>query len=90
MCHKCGTVFAAAEDDQTPPEAGPGAPMEPSEGGAEPPPEPQPVAKRPPEGGGAETPKMVIRRPIDRKVVPKKIIRTPVPKKGDEPDSGAK
>ncbi|MCJ2532756.1 MAG: hypothetical protein LN411_02395, partial [Candidatus Thermoplasmatota archaeon] len=91
VCHKCGTVFAAAEDEQTPPEDdGPGTPVEPSEDGAELPPEPQPAAKKPPEGGAAETPKMVIRRPIDRKVVPKKIIRTPVPKKGDEPDSDAK
>jgi hypothetical protein len=32
---------------------------------------------------------MVIRRPIDRKVVPKKIIRTPVVNKGDEFDSDA-
>ncbi|MGB2825882.1 MAG: CARDB domain-containing protein, partial [Thermoplasmata archaeon] len=89
VCHKCGTVFAVAEDEQTPPEDGPGTPIEPSTGGAEPPPEPSSVARRPPEGGAAEPPKMVIRRPIDRKVVPKKIIRTPVVKKGDDSDSDA-
>jgi ribosomal protein L40E len=93
VCHKCGTVFAAAEDEQTPPdegdEGGPGMLIEPSTGGAESPPEPPPTARRPPEGGAAEPPKMVIRRPIDRKVVPKKIIRTPVVNKGDVSDSDA-
>ena len=92
MCPKCGTVFAVAEDEQTPPEDGPGTPIEPSTEGAEPPPAPSSVGKKPPEGGtggAAEPPKMVIRRPIDRKVVPKKIIRTPVVNKGDESDSDA-
>jgi ribosomal protein L40E len=86
VCHKCGTVFAVAEGEPAlPDEGGPGIPMEPS--AEAPPPMEQPPARRPPEGGAgggaAEAPRMVIRRPIDRKVVPKKIIRTPVDKNGD-------
>jgi ribosomal protein L40E len=71
VCHKCGTVFAGATTQvpgRGPPPAGPAAvtptPMQPE--GA-----PQ---QQPP--GAA--PRMVIRRPIDRKVVPKKIIKTPL------------
>jgi len=74
VCHKCGTVFGskrtgAFDEEQpgTPPAAPPAQDMgeaEPSPSGGE---APKPAA-----------PKMVIRRPIDRKVVPKKIIRAPI------------
>ena len=74
VCHKCGTVFGskrtgALDEEQpgTPPAAPPAQDMdevEPSPSGGE---VPKPAA-----------PKMVIRRPIDRKVVPKKIIRAPI------------
>ncbi len=71
VCHKCGTVFAGATTPvpgKGPPPAGPAtvmpAPLQP-EGAAQ---------QQPP--GAA--PRMVIRRPIDRKVVPKKIIKTPL------------
>jgi len=68
VCHKCGTVFSKEE----PPKKGqPPQGAEPSnvEATAEPvaQAQPQPVA-----------PRMVIRRPIDRKVVPKKIIKSPM------------
>jgi subtilase family serine protease/ribosomal protein L40E len=68
VCHKCGTVFSKEE----PPRKGqPPQGAEPSnvEATAEPTAQaqPQPVA-----------PRMVIRRPIDRKVVPKKIIKSPM------------
>ena len=78
VCHKCGTVFAPtgmAPPKKGPPPAGAG-PTAAAE-------EEQPVQEAgtqaqqgmPPAGGA---PRMVIRRPIDRKVVPKKIIKTPL------------
>lgn len=68
VCHKCGTVFGVQKEmprKGAPPEQG----AQPQEAGAEvqPSQQPMPVA-----------PKMVIRRPIDRKVVPKKIIKSPM------------
>ncbi len=73
VCHKCGTVFAAAKAAPTekkgPPPAAP-----PEEGGA------QPAEEKPAQAGAPPVvaPRMVIRRPVDRKVVPKKIIKTPL------------
>jgi ribosomal protein L40E len=84
VCHKCGTVFAPAEEETPPPEGGVGMPAEQLQ--QEPPTEQPPQVRRPPEGGAGaagEPPKMVIRRPIDRKVVPKKIIRQPVDRDKD-------
>lgn len=75
VCHKCGTVFAAAvtgPPGKRPPAAG--APPE-QEAMEAPEAEPQPQA---PQAAPGAAPRMVIRRPIDRKVVPKKIIKTPV------------
>jgi hypothetical protein len=71
VCHKCGTVFGAAKvppEKKAPPPAGPPAAVEAA------------PAEKPAEAGAppAAAPRMVIRRPIDRKVVPKKIIKTPV------------
>jgi len=69
VCHKCGTVFGAARA-APPPER------------KAPPPAAPPAAGAPPAGTteaampGAPQ-RMVIRRPIEKKVVPKKIIRTP-------------
>jgi ribosomal protein L40E len=76
VCHKCGTVFGAPKEG--PPKKGPplagetpaAAPAE-AEHGAEAP----PTTQAAPAAGVA--PRMVIRRPIEKKVVPKKIIRTP-------------
>ena len=75
VCHKCGTIFAPAEEPALPPEQPVEAPEQPS----------QAPPRRPPPTGGAgpgtaAAPKTVVRRPIDRKVVPKKIIRAPVDK----------
>ncbi|MDH3365592.1 MAG: hypothetical protein OEM29_06300 [Thermoplasmata archaeon] len=71
VCHKCGTIFAPAEETAAPEALPEGeAPEQPA----------QVPPRKPPEGGAAAAPKMVVRRPIDRKVVPKKIIRTPVDK----------
>ena len=68
VCHKCGTVFAKEEPPKVsqPPQGGePPKDEATTEPSAQP--QPQPAA-----------PRMVIRRPIDRKVVPKKIIKSPV------------
>jgi ribosomal protein L40E len=74
VCHKCGTVFAAAGTGpgRRPPSAG--APPEEYEEA------PQAEAReaQTPQAAPGAAPRMVIRRPIDRKVVPKKIIKTPV------------
>jgi ribosomal protein L40E len=76
VCHKCGTVLGAVPQAQPPQQRPP--PAQPPAGmPREAPPvvaEPREPAQQPPQ---AAAPKMVIRRPIDRKVVPKKIIRTP-------------
>jgi len=83
VCHKCGTVFAATAampPRKGPPPAGQGPAAEEEqpvqEAGM------QPQQGMPPAGGA---PRMVIRRPIDRKVVPKKIIKTPL---GEEKTEG--
>ena len=81
VCNKCGTVFGAPKD--APPEEGappspPSAGMEPAPAVVAPPPSQPPAEPGQPQAA----PKMVIRRPIDRKVVPKKIIKTPISKNG--------
>ena len=84
VCHKCGTVFAPS--GVMPPRKGPPPAGTAPTTAAE---EEQPVQEAgmpvlgvPPAGGA---PRMVIRRPIDRKVVPKKIIKTPL---GEEKTEG--
>lgn len=75
VCHKCGTVFAAVKTvppGKRPPAAG-APPEEAAEG-----PEAEPREPQVPQAAPGAAPRMVIRRPIDRKVVPKKIIKTPV------------
>jgi subtilase family serine protease/ribosomal protein L40E len=75
VCHKCGTVFGGTAETPTkkgpPPGAPPAAAVTPS--GA------QQAEQAPTETSAATSaaPRMVIRRPIEKKVVPKKIIRTP-------------
>jgi ribosomal protein L40E len=71
VCHKCGTVFTVEKEAEGPPRIPPKMPPGAAPGAV------QPEAARPAEGAPG-TPKMVIRRPIDRKVVPKKIIKTPL------------
>jgi RNA polymerase subunit RPABC4/transcription elongation factor Spt4 len=81
VCSKCGTVFGAAKVTQS---AGPTPPSPPS-AGAEPAPSLVVSQTQPPVEPGQQpqaAPKMVIRRPIDRKVVPKKIIKTPISRNG--------
>jgi len=95
VCHKCGTVFGVTKE--APPKKGPPP-------AAGPPAAPPPVAppkevERPVEGApptqeaaapSAVAPRMVIRRPIEKKVVPKKIIRSPtgeVKEEGETKDS---
>jgi ribosomal protein L40E len=83
VCHKCGTVFGAVKPSGAPPKKGPPpvemaveeASLTEDRGGTQ-------AQQMPP----AMTPRMVIRRPIDRKVVPKKIIKTPV--SGEEMKEG--
>jgi len=83
VCHKCGTVFAAvragSQERRGPPPGGAAAEQE--EARAEPAQQAQA-----PQAAPAAAPRMVIRRPIDRKVVPKKIIKTPV--EGEEKSEG--
>jgi RNA polymerase subunit RPABC4/transcription elongation factor Spt4/ribosomal protein L40E len=84
VCNRCGTVFGAAketDEGQGPP---PYPPMGGQEQAAQAPPAQQPVEPAQPQ----PAPKMVIRRPIDRKVVPKKIIKTPINQNGSEGDEG--
>ncbi len=81
VCHKCGTVFGAAKPVAAPPKKGP-PPAAPQEEKAV---EEAPQAQQAPP---AVAPRMVIRRPIDRKVVPKKIIKTPVSGEENQSDSG--
>ena len=81
VCSKCGTVFGAAKETQS---VGPAPPSPPS-AGAEPAPSLVVSQTQSPIEPGQQqqaAPKMVIRRPIDRKVVPKKIIKTPISKNG--------
>ena len=89
VCNKCGTVFGAVR--KTPPQQQQPPAMPPSAG----PEQAQPAAvyQQPPADQAgqppqAAAPKMVIRRPIDRKVVPKKVIRTPISGEGENTDSG--
>jgi ribosomal protein L40E len=84
VCHKCGTVFGAVKPAGALSKKGPPpeeraveeAPLTEDRGGT------QAAQQMPP----AMAPRMVIRRPIDRKVVPKKIIKTPV--SGEERKEG--
>ena len=73
VCHKCGTVFAGATT-QVPGRKGP-PPAAPAAVTPAAPAQPEAGAQQQPPGA---PPRMVIRRPIDRKVVPKKIIKTPL------------
>ncbi len=82
VCHKCGTVFGAAKE--TPPKTPPTAPPA-QQAEAEVPPAPPAET---PQAAPAAAPKMVIRRPIDRKVVPKKIIKTPMGEEKSENGNG--
>ena len=85
VCHKCGTVFAATT--AMPPRKGP-PPAGPSQMPQAEQEQPVQEAGMPVQQGaapGAGAPRMVIRRPIDRKVVPKKIIKTPL---GEEKTEG--
>jgi ribosomal protein L40E len=84
VCHKCGTVFGEKKEEPPSRGAPPAAPpAQPSE---------QAPAEAPqtetPQAAPAAAPKMVIRRPIDRKVVPKKIIKTPVGGTEEKSDNG--
>jgi ribosomal protein L40E len=79
VCNKCGTVFAAAATapvERRPPQTPPGGGGMPAQA----PPAQQPSAE-PAQQPAA--PRMVIRRPIDRKVVPKKVIKTPLGGQGE-------
>ena len=84
VCHKCGTVFTGDKDapPKAPPQAPPVQPSLTDPSYAEAAPEAQPTAP-------GTAPRMVIRRPIDRKVVPKKIIKTPTNgESGDQNEGG--
>jgi len=72
VCHKCGTVFGGrgGPSGKGPPSVQSSVPQE------EQPPENQQSITQAAVAPGA-APRMVIRRPIEKKVVPKKIIRTP-------------
>jgi ribosomal protein L40E len=72
VCHKCGTVFGGrgGPGGKGPPSVQASVPQE------EQPPENQQSTTQASVAPGA-APRMVIRRPIEKKVVPKKIIRTP-------------
>ncbi|HEX9908197.1 MAG TPA: CARDB domain-containing protein [Thermoplasmata archaeon] len=90
VCHKCGTVFATMREAQPPARRGP-PPAAPPPGPATQAAPVEPTRQAPTQVTQAleatmpAAPKMVIRRPIDRKVVPKKIIKTPT---GEEPKEG--
>ncbi|MGQ9588094.1 MAG: CARDB domain-containing protein [Thermoplasmata archaeon] len=75
VCHKCGTVFGAAKPAPPAEKKGPPPP-------AAPPVEEVPAAEEKPAQAAVPPPgappRMVIRRPIERKVMPKKIIKTPL------------
>ncbi len=75
VCHKCGTVFGAERAAPPPVRRGP-PPTAPA--AVEPAAPAEREAGAPPAVPPAAAPRMVIRRPIDRKVVPKKIIKTPL------------
>ena len=82
VCHKCGTVFGAREGA-----AGRRGPPPTAEAAEE-----EAVVTEERSGTQAQMqqpvgqPRMVIRRPIEKRVVPKKIIRTPVSGEGAEGD----
>ncbi len=84
VCHKCGTIFSR-EGGRPPGQRPPEGPFEEDLGPTRE--ERAPVERRPPEGGAgaAGASRTVVRRPIDRKVVPKKIIRRPI----DREDEGS-
>ncbi|MEM4233031.1 MAG: hypothetical protein QXZ19_03555, partial [Thermoplasmata archaeon] len=91
VCHKCGTVFGAVKEAPTgkgpPPAAPPAAAAPPAvEKPVERPAEGAPPAAQAAAPPGAQ-PRMVIRRPIEKKVVPKKIIRTPTGELKEEEES---
>ena len=75
VCNRCGTVFGAAEEAPEDQESPPYPPVQGQQPAAQQ--QAQPAQQSP-----QAAPKMVIRRPIDRKVVPKKVIRTPISKDG--------
>jgi ribosomal protein L40E len=86
VCNRCGTVFGSGKEEPSD-EGSP--PYPPVSGQAAQP--STPAAQQPPAQGQQPqqpAPKMVIRRPIDRKVVPKKIIRTPINGEGSEGNEG--
>ncbi len=90
VCHKCGTVFGAekelppGEQPPTPPSSGEALPESSAREFA------PPVEKAQEQGPSqVAAPKMVIRRPIDRKVVPKKIIKTPIAGTSDKNGNGS-
>jgi len=87
VCHKCGTVFGVVKPTGAPPKKGPPPAEQPEEKAVEeaPPTEDRGRAQAQ-QMSPAMAPRMVIRRPIDRKVVPKKIIKTPV--SGEERKEG--
>ncbi|MBU1158218.1 MAG: hypothetical protein KKE24_02650 [Candidatus Thermoplasmatota archaeon] len=91
VCHKCGTVFGV--ETEVPPGRQPPTPPSsdealPESSGVEPAPSGERTSEqpRPPQ---AAAPKMVIRRPIDRKVVPKKIIKTPIARDSGNEGNGS-
>ncbi|MCU0859263.1 MAG: hypothetical protein MUE55_01575 [Thermoplasmata archaeon] len=85
VCHKCGTVFTGDKEapPRSPPQIPPVQPSLVTEGA---PPESAPSDV--PQAAPGTAPRMVIRRPIDRKVVPKKIIKTPTNGEGGEQNEG--
>lgn len=93
VCHKCGTVFGAAKEapqmiKKGPPPVAPGpASASQQKAGEQQSVQQQEPAQQTQQAAPAAAPRMVIRRPIDRKVVPKKIIKTPVV--GEENQEGS-
>jgi ribosomal protein L40E len=88
VCHKCGTVFGAPRPAGGPSKKGPPPAAPPAAGGQQEPAEAEGQEEMPPTQAAAPAagaPRMVIRRPIDRKVIPKKIIKTPT---GEERTEG--
>jgi SAM-dependent methyltransferase len=87
VCHKCGTVFGERKEEPPSRGAPPAAPESHSAelASAEAPQAELTQAQVAP----AAAPKMVIRRPIDRKVVPKKIIKTPVGGTDEKSENGS-
>jgi ribosomal protein L40E len=87
VCHKCGTVFGERKEE--PPSRG-APPTAPESHSAELTSAEAPQAElTQAQVAPAAAPKMVIRRPIDRKVVPKKIIKTPVGGTDEKSENGS-